>query len=757
MGINCRINRDQNGRVERVERRGGEDSRLYKDALKLTGSEEKALDVWSTAYTPGFLSYYGAWTDREYGTGAPLSEQEPSVEDVLKYMERKTYPMGELTGSDWADAHDFMRQSNFSSTDALADRVKSTMVVNGEVTLNNQTLRASRLYTEREIRELLLSPEALSRAKRAYEGLLASSSGMALQDKAAHFTESTPARTYDYLPSDIPTGEKNAFGKYRYIPQSELDAVIEKAAGGIKSRSEFDRAINTLSRDYPTLVERYTEDPSVSSQIFDEYSKRDRLPSYVYNNGSPQRITSFRLPLLGFYTKMASRNAKRVRKAISDIFSASRENFESGKLSSAFRRLENNATLMGIDIVGLTNIYRNVQNKDAIETLLTALDIYAANISRNSREGAEDLVSAMALVFGEEQTDAVDRIPKELRDKNNVYMETRENPTAVFQNSGFLKTGTNTYVRADNTTPTSELYSTVSEIMRLDPRRFPPKAFPKSVFRGGSIDYNAIRNANTADLTASLRQYVLSLTDTENSEQMVLNRISMGLQPTVHENPWHDFFRTLAEYTTMGKRRVNRSEINELYLTTLANKEANTDLWQRALKYLDFRPDGSLSLTVEDPAIAKQIGFMVTGRVRDILSRYVAESTDNRFNGMFYSRDAAENMAGDAFYNELYKKYPAMLSEEKADVRRNEDGTMKVEGVYKPFVKIGGEIYSKVGEYESGSVYQNINEQGVDYNRAYLEPNRPLYAGTDPIGGDLISDVFPIGEEKKRLDAELVC
>ena len=148
MGLRCRINRDQNGRIDRVERKGGEDSKLYKDALALTGNEQQALDIWSTAYTEGFISYYGAWTDTQYGTGAPLAEQEPSVDDVLKYMQRRTYPMGELTGSDWADVHDFMRQSNFTSTDALAERVRETMVIGGEVVLNNKTLRASLLYTE---------------------------------------------------------------------------------------------------------------------------------------------------------------------------------------------------------------------------------------------------------------------------------------------------------------------------------------------------------------------------------------------------------------------------------------------------------------------------------------------------------------------------------------------------------------------------------------------------------------------------------
>ena len=98
-----------------------------------------------------------------------------------------------------------------------------------------------------------------------------------------------------------------------------------------------------------------------------------------------------------------------------------------------------------------------------------------------------------------------------------------------------------------------------------------------------------------------------------------------------------------------------------------------------------------------------------------------------------------------------------MLSEEKASTQRMEDGTVRVEGVYKPFAKIGGEIYSKVGEYESGSVYQNINETGTAYNNEYMYPNRPVYTGGAVAERNLISDAFPIGSEKERLDAELVC
>ena len=757
MGLRCRINRDQNGRIDRVDSKHGEDSQLYRDAPALTGNEQQALDIWSTAYTEGFISYYGAWTDAQYGTGAPVAEQEPSVDDVLKYMQRKTYPMGELTGSDWADVHDFMRQSNFTSTDALAERVRETMVVGGEVVLSNKTLRASRLYTEEEIDSLLLSPVALSRAKRAFEGLLASSSGTTLKDKAEHFAESAPSQRYDYLSSDIRTGEKSVFGKNRVVPPSELDAAIERVAGGIKDRSAFNRAINTLENEYPAFVERYQEDPNMASRVFDEYSTKERMDSYAYNAGRPSRITSFKLLLLGLYTRLFDRGVSGLRRAISRVLSAGRDRFNSGKMTRMISAVEREAARIGIDVVGLSEAYREAQNKDNIETLLTALDIYAAGLSRGSKAGAEDLVSAMSLVFGEEQTRSVRRIPSRLLGKNNVYMETRENPTAVFNNSGLLKTGNNLYVRADNTTPVSELYESVSEMMKLDPRRFPPKAFPKSVFRRGGIDYNAVQSANTADLTASLRQYVLSLTDTENSEQMVLNRIAIGIAPTVHENSWHDFFKRLSEYQTLGNRRVNPSEINELYLIALANKAANTDLWRRALKYIDFKPDGSISLTVDDPAIAKQIGFMVEGRTRDILTRYVAESTDPRFNGMFYSRDASENMAGDAFYNELYKKYPSMLTEEKANIQRMEDGTVRAEGVYKSFAKIGGEIYSKVGEYESGSVYQNINEMGTAYNNEYMYPNRPVYTGGAVAERNLISDAFPIGSEKERLDAELVC
>lgn len=757
MGLRCRINRDQNGRIDRVERKGGEDSKLYKDALALTGDEQQALDIWSTAYTEGFISYYGAWTDAQYGTGAPVAEQEPSVDDVLKYMQRRTYPMGELTGSDWADVHDFMRQSNFTSTDALAERVRETMVVDGVLTLNNKTLRASRLYTEEEIDALLLSPVALSRAKRAFEGLLASSSGTTLKDKAEHYSEVATPNRYDYLPSDIPVGEKSVFGKNRFVPQSELDAAIERVAGGIKDRSAFNQAINTLESAYPNFVQRYQEDPNMASRVFDEYSSKTRIDRHEYNQGRPRRITSFRLPLLGLYTKLFDRGASKLRRAISRVLSASNDRFREGKLGSEIKAVEREAARMGIDIVGLSRVYRDSGSKDNVETLLVALDIYASGLSLGSRAGAEDLVSVMSRVFGEENTRAARRIPDNLLDKNNVYMETRENPVSVFNNTGLLKTGENLYVRADNRTPISELYELVAEMMKLDTRRFPPKAFPKSVFRRGSIDYNAVQNADTADLAASLRQYVLSLTDTENSEQMVLNRIAIGIAPTVHENPWHDFFKRLSEYQTLGNRRVNPSEINELYLITLANKAANTDLWRRALKYIDFKPDGSISLTVEDPAIAKQIGFMVEGRTRDILTRYVAESTDPRFNSMFYSRDASENMAGDAFFNELYKKYPAMLSEEKSDVQRMEDGTVRVEGTYKPFAKIGGEIYSKVGEYESGSVYQNINETGTAYNNEYMYPNRPAYTGGAVAERNLISDAFPIGSEKERLDAELVC
>ena len=57
MGVACKVFKNKEGKVEKVEAPNGLDSFLYESALSATGNEDRALEVWATAYTPGFQSY----------------------------------------------------------------------------------------------------------------------------------------------------------------------------------------------------------------------------------------------------------------------------------------------------------------------------------------------------------------------------------------------------------------------------------------------------------------------------------------------------------------------------------------------------------------------------------------------------------------------------------------------------------------------------------------------------------------------------
>ena len=141
MGVACKVFKNKEGKVEKVEAPNGLDSFLYESALSATGNEDQALEVWATVYTPGFQSYYGTWESPETGELFDLdSNGEPKLFDVIKYLEKGANIVGTYTKDDVLNINSFIESLGLSDIDSLVNKIQAAFYSNGYLEINRRTL-----------------------------------------------------------------------------------------------------------------------------------------------------------------------------------------------------------------------------------------------------------------------------------------------------------------------------------------------------------------------------------------------------------------------------------------------------------------------------------------------------------------------------------------------------------------------------------------------------------------------------------------
>ena len=191
MGRSCYISRDAEGRIESVKAPNGKESKLFLDALKLTGDRDRAASLYGMAYSPGFKEAVGDWEamPSEY----PLdSNGEIGLDYVLDYMRYKDYLPGDLTREEIRDLGGAMSSMGVKDVDGLMDIVNGNMLVSGDIRITREGLESSGLYTVGEMDRIMSSPA------------LQSSITSVLRRLSAYVSKRSPmsARDYHYLSAE---------------------------------------------------------------------------------------------------------------------------------------------------------------------------------------------------------------------------------------------------------------------------------------------------------------------------------------------------------------------------------------------------------------------------------------------------------------------------------------------------------------------------------------------------------------------------
>lgn len=712
MGLKCQVFKKEDNTIERVEAPNGEPSVLYESAKQVLGNEEKALEVWAKAYTPEFLSYYGYWINPVVGEFYNTdSNGEPFLDDVIAYMKRNTYVMEPLAPKDIMDIRNLLISTNTPGIVSLNNNIHQNLYIDGNLVINEQNLRKTGLYNETEISRILSDPSTRAEVVSSMRKVMDFIGNIQDMRKQTYFLSIDDI----YGPVIYKDGEFNSFGKKNIYNPSEIDEAIKNEVAGIRDEGGFNKAFMNLEASYPELVDRFVNDKEFASEVFDEYSTMSKIPVVTIEDGEPVKEKRRTLSKIQNYFHYNPARIGEARKRVSDFLNRP-SSIGQDSVYRMLREIEESATWFGVDIIGLSDLYSNSPGRvEEIENVVLDLDIFIAR--RGDMGYAPTLASSIDDLLGDSRDRRVLRLPDYMTGMNIVYSESVLPARDMFESHSLLKIGENIYqdIRKEDL---NSLYRVASVLAKSNFSYFPSGIYPSSCFKDGYLNKDKISNLSDSEMIESIRSYVLSNTDPENTEEMVMTRIAFG-HDAIPAGRQINAGRELSRY--MNKKYDYPGTVipSRLYTGYLNNKFHKTKLYDNVYKYLDFASDGTLKLSLFDPHTLKTIELSSEGRLKSDLFDYAMSSTDISFSDLFYLDNVDPLYAGEDFKHHLYTTYPDLLKElgSKGNIEEHDDFIMAY-GVYDEFIKKDGFVYMKIGEGSLGSTYQLLEgtESEVKYN-----------------------------------------
>lgn len=709
MGLACNIIRNGSGRIERVLAPNGMDSRLYDEALEATGSEEKALETWATAYTPGFEAYYGNWENARVKEMYPLDGNgEPRMYDVLGYLRKNNAVIGNLDKEDVKEINNMMAASRRSNLGELLDDMEAFLTIDGRVSLNYNNMVESSLYTELEARRLMEDGAARMEAEAQLQKILDFYRREEADDLSKEIEVFQQEQSIGWTVSEP---EYDRLGKSRTYTDGDVDLELRRVAGGMDANSI---PLRIRRGRMPALTELYGSDPEFKNYVDTVYPRARRIQEVVVTAEGVEPITPEYANLLNFsHPNLALEGKMReaIRKAM--IENASREEVED---------IERMASEFGIDIVGLASLYE--LDKERARDFLASLDAALPVEGRGMDiQAMETLAGDMAYFLPSEN--AAEFLPAELEGKDVVRMRTGISPIEAFNRYGLLEVGENLYVRSTMDVSSDEVYDVLAETAVLDPGRFPLSAFPARFVKKGALNRDMLAaEGTTEEVRESLRRYVLSMADSFNSEGMVVSRLALGLPARPQFPTPLSVEHAAARLKASAGKRFNIQDAGSLFEQRIRAKQENGTLWNNFFKFVRFNSDGSITLATDDPSTLRRMENELEGDLKDKIETYALITNDPSWDNLFPREDLRpEEIADDARYI-IYANHPRMLEEYKGDYEVV-DGHPYIKNTYDNFIRIGQNVYIKVNETAEGSIYDNPKGSVLEISKKIFSGNPP--------------------------------
>ena len=416
MSINCRVS-FKNNELEVVDK-NGQPSKLYYDALELTGNEDKAFDLWYKAFSQEFTEQVKANRD------------DVTLDEVLKFVSVNSSFRKSLDISEVREIKDIMDKNSFETLSSFHNTLKDIFRPEGVTELNTRKAYESGLYDLESLSEINLDE---------IDDLLDKIEGTLLK------TDIYVTPSSDTSANFIDTSRRTILGTPEFISQEEIEEEIITKVENTKDSSQISSLINNLP--YGSFAERFNSEEPFRNQILKNVGAYTKVNTLFIENGIfiIKNLTHFSnlKRTLGTNNKTVGLAADiEFLKEMSDtVWAENQEEVKDVLRDIAFYQFNDN----NIDIFGLD---KNSSNKKVILDTLNSLGEMLKNPTNESILNFSDKFSALV---PQPTSLASEILPENLEPfaQNIFKVHSNLSESELFRDHGLIKVASNLYHKVD--------------------------------------------------------------------------------------------------------------------------------------------------------------------------------------------------------------------------------------------------------------------------------------------------------------------
>jgi hypothetical protein len=437
MGLACRI-QYQRG-VASVSNADGTPSSLYRDALALTGNQEQAIKVWSTAYSEEYVDTFGRLNDNV------------TLDDVLKFLDAESSRGKRLSAEQRTALVEVMDNNGIRSLSKLYESLTKLFKPNGVLEINSAEVSNSNIFSLTDIQEIDL--DKIDELMKVIEGELRISD---IQVTPKSFS----------TPKYIST-RKNILGGSIKVHDYQIEEEIRDNTENLSDTDELDQVVSALP--YAEFVEDYKNNSSVRNGVIARVGNYIRAKvlrivdsNFKANTGS--RYTTIK------NTVLANADTAELTAYINTLVGVSAEVWDDKNtlVKDILKEIEQAQIENNVDIIGISE-----QSMDRFGILQT-LSSLRSMLNDASEENISMFSKSMDTLLGDKLDGVIVPLTEAIANKTVYRVDLALSEEELFTQMGLIQVAPNLYQKINDDVDTLRegVYQKVTKGEIIIPQKF---------------------------------------------------------------------------------------------------------------------------------------------------------------------------------------------------------------------------------------------------------------------------------------------
>lgn len=711
MGVKCQIIRNaESGQVAKVLNSEGDESKLYHAALMHTkGKKNQALNLWTVAYLDGF----------------PIKDREATLEEVFNYATLKDVKIATLTQEEVVDFKRSILNTPISNLAELDAVLRSTFYTNGEYTIDEKKLRASNLYSESEVINILKSTVTQEKIRTSINNL----TGHVLKNPNVE-ESSKEKNTLDFEAVD--NSKVNLIGKFESIPTQDVYTTLDEQLAGVKTETEFITKVRRLP--FYDVADKILSTPENITKYFNIYSNKSVLKSFVATEEGkvPKQKNNTEEQLM--QTIVLGKDSAKIQDSISIIESIPEQVWIASNedVTKLLKEIERETVSLGIDIVGLTEVAKT-RTQEEIVSFLSGLKALAENLSFNlvEEQDVSNFATESDTFFNVDnsQKNAYERVSESNKSRAIVQVDTKLDEVQMYDKFGLIKVDEGIYHQVLKPVSMEAMYQEVYETVLEDNTILPKEAYyPSGVDENNNIDITELNNpSNRVNVQRDIRKFIQSTalaseTLETDSANTALEELTLYKQIFKH--------KTVKQATPQATNEVVKYKqfkgdekylqgwfVNDFNSYIVSEKYNNSKLYNNVLKYFDITSSGIVFVGNDVNTIDALRDYTTDNVVLENLKQYTILSKNPSLDGLYEFEELSMgeliNMESDMriYYGnnsnavEVYKGDYSVVN-----------GKITLDGLNADYIRVAEGVFARVQSHLGKSYYTQMPSNPSNYN-----------------------------------------